>query len=181
MLAGGVENLTIRNNLVEAFSGVNTSEPRGPVTRGLKIYNNTWRSSLGFSPWKSFVGAVQLLRVEGAQIFNNITIDFTSCHYWVGKDAQGIVFKNNCMFNTDDTQPVLRSLGVDDTDVWMRDAEFVQRWTDYHLREASPCIDAGKDLSGVVTDDFDGNPRPHGSGFDIGCYEWSQPNTNPAR
>jgi hypothetical protein len=181
MLAGGVENLTIRNNLVEAFSGVNTAEPRGPVTRGLKIYNNTWRSRLGFSTWNFLVCAVQLLRVEGAQIFNNITIDFPSCHYWVGKDAQNIVLKNNCMFNTDGTRPVLRSFGVDDTDVWMRDAEFVQRWNDYHLRAASPCIDTGKDLSGLVWDDFDGNPRPQGTGFDIGCYEWPQMPTKPTR
>jgi hypothetical protein len=172
MLGGGVENLTIRNNLIEAFSGVNTAEPRGPVTRGLKIYNNTWRSSLGFSTWRAPVCAIQLFRVEGAEIYNNITTDFPSFHYGVGEEARGIVLKNNCMFNTDGTRPVLRSWRVDDTDVWMRDAEFVQRWNDYHLRAASPCIDAGKDLSGLVLDDFDGNVRPQGSGFDIGCYEW---------
>jgi parallel beta-helix repeat protein len=51
--------------------------------------------------------------------------------------------------------PVLRDLGS----------------RDFHLESESPCIDAGVDLG--VTDDFDGNPRPVGSGCDIGAYEYS--------
>jgi hypothetical protein len=41
---------------------------------------------------------------------------------------------------------------------------------DYHLTAASSAIDHGVD-SGVTTD-LDGNPRPRGSGFDIGTYEY---------
>jgi sulfatase modifying factor 1 len=49
---------------------------------------------------------------------------------------------------------------------------------DFHLRPGSPCIDAGTDLSTVVTNDLDGNPRPldgNGDGivaFDMGAYEF---------
>jgi YVTN family beta-propeller protein/predicted outer membrane repeat protein len=41
---------------------------------------------------------------------------------------------------------------------------------DYHLRFGSAAIDHGVD-AGVYTD-LDGNPRPHGAGFDIGAYEY---------
>lgn len=40
---------------------------------------------------------------------------------------------------------------------------------DYHLMAGSPCIDAGTD-AGVYTD-FDGDPRPNLSGFDMGADE----------
>ena len=40
---------------------------------------------------------------------------------------------------------------------------------DYHISNRSPCIDAGTD-AGVYAD-FDGEPRPHGAGFDMGADE----------
>ena len=48
----------------------------------------------------------------------------------------------------------------------------------YRLRPDSPCIDAGTNLSAIVTNDLDGRPRPvdgNGDGvaaFDIGAYEY---------
>jgi hypothetical protein len=42
---------------------------------------------------------------------------------------------------------------------------------DLHLVSASPAFDAGTG-TGAPSYDFDGNPRPYGSGFDIGAYEY---------
>ena len=42
---------------------------------------------------------------------------------------------------------------------------------DYHLDSVSPAVDAGTDLGGTVDDDLDGNLRPEGTGWDMGCYE----------
>lgn len=40
----------------------------------------------------------------------------------------------------------------------------------YHLAAGSPAIDAGITVP-EVTDDLDGQPRPQGTGYDIGAYE----------
>ena len=42
---------------------------------------------------------------------------------------------------------------------------------DLHLQPGSPCVDAGCSIGGL-TQDFEGDPRPHGSGFDIGADEY---------
>jgi parallel beta-helix repeat protein len=42
---------------------------------------------------------------------------------------------------------------------------------DYHLSATSPAIDKGTSTDAPSTD-LDGNPRPYGNGYDIGCYEW---------
>jgi parallel beta-helix repeat protein len=41
---------------------------------------------------------------------------------------------------------------------------------DFHIGSASVATDAGSS-SGAPSDDFDGNPRPTGSGYDIGAFE----------
>lgn len=43
---------------------------------------------------------------------------------------------------------------------------------DLHLKPSSPCIDSGRLMGGAVSD-LDGNARPIGDGFDMGCYEYS--------
>lgn len=42
---------------------------------------------------------------------------------------------------------------------------------DLHLREGSIAIDNGTS-QGAPPEDYDGNPRPQGAGYDIGCYEF---------
>ena len=52
---------------------------------------------------------------------------------------------------------------------------------DFHLRCGSPCIDAGTNLSAIITHDLDGHPRPldgNGDGiaaFDLGAFEFVPP------
>lgn len=55
---------------------------------------------------------------------------------------------------------------------------------DFHLPNISPAIDKGIDLSALFAYDFKRVPRPQGAGFDIGAYEWIEPDkpyfTSPA-
>lgn len=45
--------------------------------------------------------------------------------------------------------------------------------TTFTLSPASPCIDAGADLSATFTTDYNGDTRPTGTAFDIGAYEFA--------
>jgi hypothetical protein len=44
--------------------------------------------------------------------------------------------------------------------------------SDFQLRSASPCIDAGRDVSVVVARDLLGVTRPQGAAFDLGAFEF---------
>jgi parallel beta-helix repeat protein len=44
--------------------------------------------------------------------------------------------------------------------------------SDFHLQAGSPAIDSGFNLAGIVPADFDGVPRPQGSAYDVGAYEY---------
>jgi len=64
------------------------------------------------------------------------------------------------------------TLGINQT---ASDPMFVNATTepyDFHLLPGSPAIDSGTPVPGVVTD-FDGNPRPQGSAYDIGAFEFT--------
>lgn len=45
---------------------------------------------------------------------------------------------------------------------------------DYHLSSTSPCIDTGTS-NGAPADDYEGETRPRGNGYDIGAYEFLAP------
>jgi hypothetical protein len=50
--------------------------------------------------------------------------------------------------------------------------------SDYRLESGSCCIDAGTSHS-APSDDFDGDSRPHGAGYDIGADEFTTGSTVP--
>lgn len=43
---------------------------------------------------------------------------------------------------------------------------------DFHLKQASPAIDSGATVAGISAD-IDGTPRPQGSAYDLGSYEYA--------
>jgi hypothetical protein len=53
-----------------------------------------------------------------------------------------------------------------DTEIFVNPTGF-----DLHLLPTSPAIDKGTN-AGAPSEDYDGNVRPHGSGYDIGAYEY---------
>jgi len=48
---------------------------------------------------------------------------------------------------------------------------------DFTLKPGSKAIDAGEDLSSIVSTDITGKPRPVGNAFDIGAYEFGSATT----
>jgi len=176
MLAGS-SNITIRNNLIETWGGINTG---GGGVSNLKIYNNTFRSSLSFTSayWPKAMGIVS---VATAEIYNNITVDFPYRHYEIS--GSNISYDYNLMWNSNSSTPALTGYTVQAHDQRSVNPLFVTNFTDFHLQLNSPCIDAGITVS-QVTDDFDGKQRPQGTGYDIGAYEFisaSPPRPSPPK
>ena len=72
----------------------------------------------------------------------------------------------NCWYG-DGAAPAWDTTAIND------DPDFVNAGAfNFQLQEGSPCVDVGKNVSTVVSRDLLGVPRPQGSAFDIGAYEW---------
>ena len=135
-----------------------------------------------FSRWKWW------RRFKG--ILNNCTVAGNSAYYGGGANASAltncIVYFNNassgpnhltCVFDHSCTTP----LPPDGAGNLSGAPLFVNTngWSDLHLRYGSPGIDAGTDLSAVLTTGLDGNPRPlDGNGDGSPPSTWAP--TNPA-
>ena len=124
--------------------------PRNCHSYGNQIYNNTIHG---------FVEAIRLYSLAGENtiIRNNIFSEWT----------RGSI----CFYNT---YGICKPLPAEVTasNNAAQDFEFVDTLHfDFHLTAISPLIDAGYNLGPLNPDDFDGNVRPQGAGYDIGAYE----------
>jgi parallel beta-helix repeat protein len=181
----GLENPVIYNNLIyrnHSAQGIALFQQDGAiVTRGAKIYNNTI-----IVPDDGRWG---ILVKDGAnvntEIYNNIIINQ---HAWRGCIAledtaqftSNYNILNDKMSDSGDGSTISLSawqtLGFDGNSILAGTLAslFVDPTIDnYHLPPGSPAIDAGTDLvSAIVTTEIEGNPRPAGTAFDIGAYEY---------
>ena len=77
-----------------------------------------------------------------------------------------MTLNNNFYENTPNINGV-----ITDSNAIIGNPLFVNPGSDFHLQSTSPAIDAGLTLS-EVTEDYEHNSRPQGSGYDIGAYEY---------
>jgi len=181
----GLENPLVYNNLIynnHFGQGIALFQEDGAiVTRGAKIFNNTI-----IVPEDGRWGI--LLREganQGTEIYNNIIINQ---HAWRGCiAAEGISglksdynILNDKMSAEGDGSAVSlaawQALGFDQHSLLAGLLNTLFQGaanSDFHLISTSPAINAGTNLAAaIVSDDLDGNPRPSGAGYDIGCYEF---------
>jgi hypothetical protein len=163
-------NWVIKNNLIEAWGGIHDSDGG----TALKIYNNTFRSSL---TWKNhYWGAgIHLTGGTGHEIKNNIFLDYDNAsrggnHIQIEGGAS-YTASNNLLWNSDSSTCSHSGYTPGAGDLHETDPKFVSNFTDLQLQSSSPAVDAGAIISGVIGD-YDGNSRPQGSRFDIGAYEY---------
>jgi len=184
MLAGGSNNLTIKNNIIKAYGGINTGGTGN--AHHLFVYNNVWINDLSFKQF--YPNAIVLGNAPYSVVKNNIFYNQPYKTISISNDATGIEVDYNLAYNSDgSTPPCFQTVGwvcqnpVPAHDLWKVDPQFVNlNAGDYHLQSSSPCIDAGIDVG--LTSDYDGNSRPRGTGYDIGAYEYSgaaPPDTTP--
>ncbi len=164
MIESGANNLTIRNNIIQTYKGVNVNGGSH-----LAIVNNVFASDVHCTTAYYPVG-VTLYGSPYTTIKNNIFYDLPGTIIGIvdGLSRQGLDVGYNLSYRSDGE----RLWGsASPHDLWGVDPLFVDpAGDDFHLQISSQAIDAGQPLPDV-TDDIEGTPRPQGSGFDIGAYE----------
>ena len=108
-------------------------------------------------------------------VSNNIAIN--NGYYGIqeyGANGSNNVYLNNCIYGNSVAATSLQGGKIAQNTV-SSNADFVNYQADgtgnYQLASGSPCINAGTS-QGAAPTDYDGVPRPQGTGLDIGPYEW---------
>jgi parallel beta-helix repeat protein len=165
--------ITIRNNIVVTHGGTNTGGPK--TSHHLTIENNTFIGSLAFNRAYSPVG-ISLKDCPNSTVRNNIVYDQADwAIHLEGTTSTGLNVGDNCTYNSNGTNPQgTRQSG----DLWGVDPRFVNAASrDYHLQSNSPCINAGASIPDN-TRDYENNPRPISSAWDMGSYEYNGAGTS---
>lgn len=171
-----VENIIFRNNIFvmsdPGYCPLNIHQKRADDwIENIQIVNNTFihRNLNGMGEY-----AIRMIRVKNATVKNNITLDFGNGsnynNYITLEDCENVDIGTNLIYTTNGIAP---RGGPFPGDLWMINPQLMNLQNgNYQLTAGSPAIDAGVNLQ-IVTNDFAGNPRPAGSEFDIGAYEFS--------
>jgi len=174
---GLLENISVYNNIIYNNRNVGiTVTPNGDVPNppmkniiiiNNTIYNNGW--DLGGDSWGGGIG-VDNPNTTNLIIRNNIVSQNFNFQIAIEASVQNLKIDFNLIngFRGELSEEVYGNDYVE------ADPKFVNiSGKDLHLQSSSPAIDNGS-FAEAPNDDFDGNPRPQGSGYDIGAFEYSQ-------
>jgi hypothetical protein len=167
MMEGNAYNITIRNNVVRAYRGINTHGGTGTQANHLYIYNNTFINNLSFPAQPN---VAELVNPTYSIIKNNIFYDQKNTTLDLSGDLTGTDIDYNLSYNSNGTQPPYTYSATHD----LRgvNPQFVNPNSgDFHLLPDSSAIDVGIAIDTVIND-FDGLPRIQGTGYDIGAFEY---------
>jgi hypothetical protein len=189
----GVQSSTIRNNLVygvgrHALRDYQIDGAQGP--KNLRIYNNIFVVPAGVDGWP-----IKLTEdLGGHTIFNNILLNEGSGGGSLCVSNKNLVSNNNITVNrmSTDGENTIISLSAWETQTG-QDSNSVPSSSaalfinpanaDYHLKIGSPAINLGLSSLNSInapSSDIEGTPRPQGSGYDVGAYEFIEgPPPNP--
>ena len=173
--------------------GIALASEQGGLLENIKVYNNIsynngW-SGIDISGCCVSTHPMKGITVINNTFYNNGNQDWGNGLYIDNPQIADFIFRNNiCSKNTTSqisldfsVSPEVLTIdhnlidGDSDhygSDYVLEDPAFVDPdAADFHLREGSPAIDAGSS-DNAPDNDFEGNPRPKGSGYDIGAFEF---------
>ena len=186
-----IEYIEIYNNRIhDSPSNVRgiaiASEVGGPM-RHVKIYNNliynngaqgiTIDAYDGQMCWGGnpcFTG-----KIDDIQIFSNTVYNNDRSTGWGGgidthkapSAVTNVVIRNNIAWGNNGNQINTRTSDKNENNL-VTDPHFINaNGGDFHLQSGSSAIDKGS-LTGAPSYDYDNNPRPRGTGYDIGAFEY---------
>ncbi len=170
---GQLENVRVFNNISydNSFDGLGVSSccpgPLHHPVRNVLIVNNTLFGN-GVSGWGGGIGIQNNPDLEGLIIRNNICSQNLSFQIVVDTAAlqSNVIVDHNLIDGFRDEEFEVRGHDFVEADPFFADPMVF----DFHLRSASPAIDAGSPLS-APAEDYDGKARPSGAGIDIGAFE----------
>jgi len=166
----GVDNNIVRNNRVY-HNNTATDNAAGIILSsgsGNRAYNNViWNNKFGV---QIDYGAIN------TEVYNNTIYNNQSSNGYAvynGSASSGAIIRNNiCYKNSMDVTSVGTGATISNNTANITDPLFVDAArADFHLQAVSIAIDAGFTIS-LVSTDADGVPRPKGTSYDIGAYEW---------
>ena len=137
-----------------------------PGSTNPKIYHNTIDGGSGNGVYLHGAGAAP-------EIKYNIISNFGQ--YGINNDGGSPIIDYNDVWNNDlgnyssECSPTTNNISADPL------------YESYTLQPDSPCIDAiptDAEDPYPVTDDYEGNPRPYGAGYDMGAYEYRSVDTD---
>jgi len=166
-------NLTVRNNIVKAYVGMNIN-----IANNLSIVNNVFINDLTLSDAR-FPSGINFGTVTLSNIRNNIFYDQMSHNVAlldVTSQGAGNVTGKNMEYRYDGLPLVTNndyySLARRNADFWGINPMFVAPSSgNYQLQAGSPAMNAGFNLGSLVPNDYAGNPRPATGNYDIGAYQ----------
>jgi parallel beta-helix repeat protein len=168
-----VRNITFKNNIFimhdPGYSPMTFYHMDGQsAISNMYVINNTFVHVNGIG-----TAAIWFRNITGAYAINNLFIDYgTAGASYIKADAStGLQIQNNAVYKSDKVVPMG---GMLSNDIWILDPGLVDyKNGDFRLKSTSVLINKGFNASSWTIDDFDGIPRPQGTGFDIGAFESS--------
>ena len=143
-----LKDITFRNNIFvmhdTGYSPLNFDRKDGQQEiSGMLVFNNTFYNTTGTGK-----SAVRMTNISNSKVINNVSIGYDNLIQITGGS---VMISNN----------------IQSPPYGMVDYQNLN----FHLSPGSPLTDKG--INSGITDDYDGNPRPQGTGFDIGAFEYS--------
>ena len=110
----------------------------------------------------------------GTAVYNNTVHGTSLAGIAIESRAASTVVRNNIVYGNGLPGITNNGIGTSLSNNITTDPKFVSTSNnDFHLQSGSPAVNAGATLAEVLFD-IDGTPRPSGSAYDIGAYEYRQ-------